>query len=197
MSRTRLLTLLLAGSLGLNVALAGVMTYRTFNPPDDLVRKRLEEWRAERASRGPSRWDEYHRRREEEPPRKSEADTTRRRGFDWPDRAQVRQLAELRKETEEDIQPLRERARTIHDRIFTELLREEPDPALLDSLAGQNSRIQHRIQRRLLHMILEDREILTPEQYEWSLKYLVPGALGSKGVRGPGSRSPRPPGPGR
>lgn len=197
MKRTRLLTLLLAASVGLNVALAAILVFRTVNPPDELIRQRLEEWRAERASRGPSRWDEEHRSREPDRPRESRADTSRHREFDWPDRDQIRQLVELREATEEDIQPLREQARTLHDRMITELLKEQPDSTVLDSLAGRNSRIQHKIQGRLLRMIMAEREILTPEQYEWAVKYLVPGTMGSQGVRGPGSRNQRPPGQGR
>jgi hypothetical protein len=185
MNGKRLATFVLAGSLGLNLALGGILIYGSLSSDS----RRGD--RQSRDSRGRSYWQDRHRSTPDslrEAPRFS--------------REQIDQLRGMRRAMEEETAPLREEVRDIQSLIRNELRTEEPRLAYLDSLASESMKRQSAIQSRALRLILEEREILGPEHYERFLRYMVPGGSYGRGdsrSRGPerGSDNRRPPDPGR
>jgi hypothetical protein len=185
MNGKRFATAMLAGSLGLNIALGGILIYGSIKPDS-----RRGDWPG-RDSRGRSYWPDRHRSTPDslrEAPRFS--------------REQIDQLRAMRRAMEEDTAPLREQVRDIQSLIRNELRADDPSLAYLDSLSAESTKLQSAIQSRALRLILEEREILGPEHYERFLRYMVPGGSYGRGdsrsrgsERSSGNR--RPPDPGR
>jgi hypothetical protein len=155
-------TLLLAGSLGLNLALAGVLVWQATQGVDGDRR----DW--ERDRRGGSSWESGSRRG-------AGVDSTWREQM--PTREQLGQVRDLRREMEREIQPVRNEIRGLQRMLTRELVEEEPSQARLDSIMTEISTRQRILQRRSIELIRAEREIWTPEQYRWVLRFMVPGAV--------------------
>lgn len=164
MNGRRVGNLVLAASLGLNLALAGVLVYneffRTPTVPTMYGRGSMSD-RGQEPGQGTRDW-----RRDD--------------NWDFPrlDREQLNQMRRMREGMQEEIGPLWEQVRGNQALIQIELLAERPDTSRLDSLSVVNARLQERIQLRTLRLILEEREVLTREQYEHFLRWMVPGSFG-------------------
>jgi len=157
--RKNLVTLLLAASLGLNVTLAVVL----LTQPDP--RERFHRMMEERFSSG----GDYGR-------------------ADWRSRTEalpdsIRQVMELRRVQIDSMQVLRREALATLDPLkheiglkrrllWTELMESEPSQARLDSLTGAIMREQYRIQKKIIELLLMEREVLTPEQYRIFLRLM-------------------------
>jgi Spy/CpxP family protein refolding chaperone len=169
--------LVLAASLGLNLALAGVLIYneffRTPTVPTMYGRGSMSG-RGQEPGSGTRDW-----RRDDD------------RDFPRLDREQLNQMRRMREGMQEEIGPLWEQIRSNQALLQAELLAERPDRAQLDSLSVVNARLQERIQLRTLRLILEEREVLTREQYEHFLRWMVPGSFGRPENAYQGSRSRR------
>ncbi len=163
--KKNLVTLILAASLGLNVTL-GIIMLTQENPRDHF--RRIAE---ERGWRG----DDY-RRADLENRREATPDSLRQFRHFEPD--QLEALRDLRREMFTEIEPAREEINTLQRLISEELRSSEPNIARLDSMTSRIMRYQNQIQQRTLRLILAEREILTPEQYQAFLRYMVPGQLG-------------------
>jgi len=164
--RKNLVTLILAASLGLNVTL-GIVLLTQPDPRERFHQQMMQE--------GSWRGDDY-RRADLENRRDATPDSLRQfRRFE-PD--QLEALRELRREMFTEIEPAREEINTLQRLISEELLSSEPDIARLDSMTSRIMRHQNQIQQRTLRLILAEREILTPEQYQAFIRYMVPGQLG-------------------
>lgn len=185
MNGKRLAILVLAGSLGLNVAIGGILIYGS------LTSDSRRGDRQYRDSMGRSSREDRHRSTPDslrEAPRFS--------------REQINQLRGMRRAMEEETASLREEVGNMQSLIRDELRNPEPDLAYLDSLVTESIKLQSAIQSRALRLILEEREILGPEHYERFLRYMIPGGQYGRGDsrsrgsdRGSGNR--RPPDPGR
>jgi len=165
----RLGTLLLAGSLGLNVALGGVLIYQIATREKVYTRGERGEWRGRPDQRGRDEWQSDYRAR---------SDTTRR--FPRLERDQIRRLTEMRHNLGEVIRPLRTEINTLQALMREELVNPQPDLARLDSMAVETARLQSQIQQHSLRLILEEREILTAEQYQAIVRMMLPGQYGSR-----------------
>ncbi len=174
-------SIILAASLGLNLALGGILVYQNVRAEKSFER-RLEQWRRSRDGR-PREWQSRSR---------SEGDTTSR--FPHLEREQIERIRALRHGMEEDIQPWRREINHLQELIRTELQKAEPSTARLDSLADRTAELQGLIQKRLLRLMLVEREIFTPEQLRFFLRFMVPGerdyGSGYRREGGPGG-SPR------
>ena len=163
MNGRRLGGLVLAGSLGLNLALAGILIYTQVIRPPVSTRYysgRSYSGRGSGMGQGPAGQ-----------PSGRESERT----YPRLDREQVENLRAMREKMEEEIAPLWERVRTNQTLIQQELLAERPDLARLDSLSIENTGLQQKIQLRTLRLILEERVVLTKEQYEHFLRWMLPG----------------------
>jgi hypothetical protein len=161
--RNRLKSLILPASLGLNLALAGVFAYQAIVSDQGERGRRSSDW-----NRGRSSWTDDRDRR-------SMPDSLRT--VPRMDREQIERLRNMRTEMMEETQPMRDRVRELQSLMRTELREESPSLAYLDSLTTESMQLQRSIQMRSLRLILEEREILTPEQYRLFLRYMVPGNL--------------------
>ena len=177
MNGRRVGNLVLAASLGLNLALAGVLVYNEFiRTPTvpSMYGRGMYSGRGQEPGTGTRDWrrDDQH---------------------DFPrlDREQLEALRRMREEMQTEIGPLWEQIRGNQALIQTELLAEQPVTARLDSLSVANARLQERIQLRTLKLILEEREVLTREQYERFLRWMVPGSFGRPEMPYQGGRSRR------
>ena len=164
MNGRRLGTLVLAGSLGLNVALGGVLIYQAVSRSRESTRYESERGR-EYSDRGRrSDWQSRYRAESDS------AGTFPRLNGD-----QIRNLREMRRETEEAIHPMREEINTLQALMREELDRPQPDISRLDSMVVETSRLQNSIQRHYLRLILKEREVLSPEQYRSFTRMMMPG----------------------
>jgi hypothetical protein len=164
MNGKRLGTLLLAGSLGLNVALGAVIISQVVAGRREISRSDWDRSRRGREQRGRSDWQSRFR---------AESDTTR--SFPRLEREQINQLREMRRQYEELITPLREEINTLQSSIREELDSEEPDFELLDGIAEQIAGLQASIQKHSFRLIAREREILTPEQFRAFTRMMMPG----------------------
>jgi len=162
--RARLRSLILPASLGLNLALVGVLGYQIFVGDRGGGDRQGSDWDRRRSS-----WSDERGRR-------SMPDSLRR-APDF-DREQIRRLTQMRSEMMEETRPMREHVRELQSLMRSELREEEPRQAYLDSLITESAQLQRAIQMRSLRLILEEREVLTPEQYRWFLRFMMPGDLG-------------------
>ena len=89
----------------------------------------------------------------------------------------------------EETAPTRRRVGQLQALMRTELRRAEPNPAYLDSLTIEIGQLQRLVQSRSLRLILDEREVLTPEQYERFLRWMVPGTFGPGDARSRGMKS--------
>lgn len=169
MSGKRLGTLLLASSLGLNVALGGVLIYQIATREEAYTRGEREEWRGRSDRRGRDEWQSDFRAR---------SDTIR--PFPRLEREQIRRLREMRLNLGEVIRPLHIEINTLQTLMREELVNPQPDLARLDSMAVETSRLQSQIQQHTLRLILEEREVLTAEQYQAVVRMMLPGQYGSR-----------------
>jgi hypothetical protein len=160
-------SIILAASLGLNLALGGLLIYQGVSA-EKAFERRLHEWRANRDSR----W-------REQPSRSGTApDSTRhptRPDFPRLEEDQIDQLRAMRRAFEADTDSLKREVGRNQRLIRSELSETEPSMARIDSLTNRNARLQHRIQRRIIVLMLREKEILTPEQFEFFLRYMIPG----------------------
>lgn len=170
----RTFTMILAASLGLNVGLAGVLAYRSIN--ENSFRRQAREEMVQRRTQ----WSNRERTR---------ADSLR--GFPRLEREQINALGEMRRTAEEDIQPMRRQVQALHDAIQQELLRASPGEARLDSLAETTARLQKQIQVRLIRLMVEERAILSEDQYQWIVGRMVPGSEVGRTDRSRGGRDDR------
>ncbi len=159
--RGRLKSLILPASLGLNLALAAVFVYQVIVSDQGERGRRGSDW-----DRGRSSWTDDRDRR-------SLPDSVRT--VPHFDREQIQQLRNMRREMMVETEPLRDRIRALQSHMRTELRKESPNHTYLDSLISESAELQRAIQMRSLRLILKEREILTPEQYRWFLRYAVPG----------------------
>ena len=169
MNGKRLGTLLLAGSLGLNVALGGVLIYQIATREKTYTRGERGEWRGRSDRRDRDEWQSHYRAR---------SDTTR--PFPRLERDQILRLREMRNNLVEVIRPLRAEINTLQALMREELVKPQPDPARLDSMAVETARLQSQIQQHSLRLILEEREVLTAEQYQAVVRMMLPGQFGSR-----------------
>jgi len=167
-------TLVLAASLGLNLALAGVLIYNEFLRPP--------RFPSSMSGRGPGS-ETWSR------------DSRRDSGGDFPrlEREQIEKLRAMREAMEEETRPLWMQVRGNQALIQKELLGKQPNLARLDSLWVANARLQESIQLRTLRLILEEREVLTREQYEFVLRWMVPASFGRMETPFQGGRNRRDP----
>jgi hypothetical protein len=163
--RRNLVTLFLAASLGLNVTL-GIILLTGENP-----QHRFPRYEQERGWRG-----DYYRRADLENRREATPDSLRQ--FRHLEPEQLEALRSLRQDMFTEIEPARTEINSLQRMIREELRSAEPDIARLDSMTARIMRQQNRIQQRTLRLILAEREILSPEQYQAFLRYMVPGQLG-------------------
>lgn len=175
MNGRRFGTLILAGSLGLNIALGGLLIYQVFSAEEAHGDRRTSE--QDRARFPWSR--EGHRR--------SLPDSIRK--VPRLEKEQIRRLSAMREAMWEETAPARRQIGQLQALIRMELRGAEPNPAYLDSLTGEIGRLQRLIQSRSLRLILDEREILTPEQYERFLRWMVPGTFGPADARSRGMKS--------
>ncbi|MFC1545102.1 Spy/CpxP family protein refolding chaperone [Gemmatimonadota bacterium] len=164
--RRNLATLILAASVGLNVTLAVILLSQP--DPHERMRRYYQE--------GSWRGDDFRR-----------ADIDQRRGA-MPDSMrqnvpsfepeQLEAMRALRRTMFTEIEPARQEINTLQRLIREELRNDEPDTARIDSMTTRIMRQQNQIQQRTLRLILAERDILTPEQYQMFLRYMVPGQLG-------------------
>ncbi len=167
MNGKRLGTLLLAGSLGLNVALGAVIVSRAVTRSRESARFELDRSRRAGDQRGRYNWQSRYR---------TESDTAR--SFPRLEREQIDQLRDMRREMEEVITPLRDQIQSHQASIREELARPEPDFDLLDDITGEIAQLQAAIQQHSLRLILREREILTPEQFRSFIRMMMPGQYG-------------------
>ena len=164
--KKNLISLILAASIGLNVTLAVILLAQP--DPHERMRRYYQE--------GSWRGDDFRR-----------ADMDQRRGA-MPDSLrqnvppfepeQLEAMRELRRAMFTEIEPAREEINTLQRLIREELRNDEPAITRLDSMTARIMRQQNQIQQRTLRLILAERDILTPEQYQTFLRYMVPGQLG-------------------
>jgi hypothetical protein len=158
MLRRRTVAIVLALSLGVNIGLGGIMLYRSAR--ESLVRREARQ--------------DFERRRADWSNReRAHADSTR--PFPQLEREQVRTLIQMRREAENDIEPLRQEVQRIHSALQEELLAEPTSQGRLDSLIALTADYQERIQARLIQMIQDEEAVLSPEQYAWIVRRMVPG----------------------
>ncbi len=165
MNGRRLGGLVLAGSLGLNLALAGILVYsQVVRPP--ATTSRSYSGRSSYGGRGSGTGQ-----------RLGGQPSGRDAEQDYPriDPAQMERMRGMREKMQEEIAPLWERVHTNQTLIQKELLAEKPELARLDSLSIENAGLQQKIQLRTLRLILEEREVLTKDQYEHFLRWMLPG----------------------
>ena len=179
----RFATLFLAASLGLNIALGGILIFqgaRKEEPEQNRSRRDYQgrDWRR-------SDWDS-----------RSRAMPDSLRPYTRLEPEQLERMRELRRAMFEDIGPLGEEIRTLQELIRQELRKPEPDITRLDSITTRTADLQNQIQQRSIRLILEEREILTPEQYRALTRFMVPGFMpydpgGGRYERGRGRESGR------
>ena len=187
--------MLLAGSLGLNVALGGVLIHRETLQEQERQLERTD-WQARRSS-------------SQSPLQRGRRDTLglyhSQGEFLLSDlsRDQVHQLRGMRHKAEEEIEDYRRTIGQIQSQIRSELEQEKPNTDYIDSLTVTSSRMQRNIQQRLVRLMIEERSILTPEQYQGLLRRMAPGMFGGfeygRGggpAQGGGRELRRPPGGG-
>jgi hypothetical protein len=160
----RLGGLVLAGSLGLNLALAGILVYSQVIRPAPSP-SRTYPGRMYSSGRGPGSG-----------PGQGNQPSGRDSERNYPriDPQQVARMRGMRETMQEEISPLWERVHSNQILIQEELLAEKPDLVRLDSLSIENTGLQQQIQLRTLRLILEERDILTKEQYEHFLRWMLP-----------------------
>lgn|GEM_PF-3560085 len=169
MNGKRLGTLLLAGSLGLNVALGGILLYQAVAGGKETSRLESDQWRRRADWRERPEWQSRFR---------SMPDST-----SPPPRlqySQINRLREMRRDLEEVISPLRTEINALQALTREELGKPQPDIARLDSTAAEIARLQSHVQQHLLRLILREREILTPEQYQSFMRMMMPGQFGPR-----------------
>jgi hypothetical protein len=166
----RLGGLVLAGSLGLNLALAGILVYSQVIRPSGPA-SRTYPGRSSYGGRGQGMGQGPD---SQQPGRESE------RNYPRIDRQQVERMQAMREKMQEEISPLWERVHSNQTLIQKELLADTPNLVRLDSLAIENTGLQQKIQLRTLRLILEERNILTKEQYEHFLRWMLPGPVSGR-----------------
>jgi hypothetical protein len=166
----RLGGLVLAGSLGLNLALAGILVYSQVIRPAPSS-SRTYPGRTYSGGRGQGMGQGQGN---QPSGRASE------RNYPRIDPQQVVRMRGMREKMQEEISPLWERVHSNQILIQEELLAESPDLARLDSLSIENTGLQQKIQLRTLRLILEERNILTTEQYEHFLRWMLPGPVSGR-----------------
>jgi len=165
MSGRRLGGLVLAGSLGLNLALAGILVYSQVIRPSGPASRTYPG----RSSYGGRSQGMGQGQVGQQPSRDTE------RNYPSINPQQAESLRVMREKMQEEISPLWERVHTNQTLIQKELLAETIDLVRLDSLSVENTGLQQKIQLRTLRLILEEREVLTKEQYEHFLRWMLPG----------------------
>lgn len=167
MNGKRLGTMLLAASLGLNVALGAILITQAITRSRQASQYDYNRYRRGGEERGRSAWQSRYR---------SESDTTR--SFPRLDRDQIESLRTMRREMEEVITPLREKIHALQAAMREELEKPEPDLEILDGMTGETARLQAEIQQQSLRLILKERQILSPEQYRNFMRMMMPGQYG-------------------
>ena len=167
MNGKRLGTLLLAGSLGLNVALGAVLITQAIASGRNTSRFDYNRYRRGGEERGRSEWQSRFR---------SESDTTR--SFPRLERDQIESLRTMRREMEEVITPLREEIHALQATMREELVKPEPDLEILNGMTEDTARLQKTIQQQSIRLMLKEREILSPEQYRSFMRMMMPGQYG-------------------
>ena len=90
---------------------------------------------------------------------------------------QTRQIRELRRAMEAEIQPIRDEVREMQGRLRDELELAEPNLARVDSIMAEIWTHQRALQRRSIDLMLEEREVLTPQQFRFFLRWMVPDVM--------------------
>lgn len=168
----RFITLLIAGSLGLNVTLAVILLTQnadrssTFTRSDRRPQSRQSsDWRSRTGSFPDSL-----------------------RQFPRLERDQIERLGELRRGLGEKISPYFEEIHQLQEMMREELRSNNPELARLDSMSTGIARLQNQIQQHTFRLILQEREILTPEQYRMLTRFMMPGWSGQLFDTGRGGR---------
>ncbi|MFC1628764.1 hypothetical protein ACFL3H_06580 [Gemmatimonadota bacterium] len=185
--RKNLSTLILAASLGLNVTLMVI-----------LLSQDTLQGRSWRDGSGRSIRSDDYRRPDWNTRMSSIPDSLR--SFPRFEPAQTESLRTLRRAMYTEIEPISEEINTLQGLIQEELRGPEPAITRLDSMTSRIMRLQNQIQQRTLRLILREREILTPEQYQGFIRFMVPNQSGQMFDRGRGDRGTtdsREPGQGR
>ena len=167
MNGKRLGTMLLAASLGLNVALGAVLITQAVTRSTQASRYEYSRYRRGGEERGRSEWQSRYR---------SESDTSR--SFLRLERHQIESLRTMRREMEEVITPLRAEIHALQAAMREEMEKPEPNLEILDEMAEETAGLQAEIQQQSLRLMLDEREILTPEQYRGFMRMMMPGQYG-------------------
>jgi len=167
MNGKRLGTMLLAASLGLNAALGAVLITQAITRSRQISRYEYSRNRRGGEEGGRSEWQSRYR---------SESDTSR--SFPRLERHQIESLRTMRREMEEVITPLREEIQALQAAMREEMEKPEPDLEVLDEMAEETARLQAEIQQQSLRLMLNEREILSPEQYRGFMRMMMPGQYG-------------------
>lgn len=165
--KKNLTTLILAASFGLNVTLAIILISQSAS-------RDRSAWHVPGPGMG-MRGEDF--RRPDWGTRMS-AMPDSLRSFPRFEQEQLESLRELRRAMFTEIEPIREEINTLQGLIQEELKGPEPTITHLDSMTARIMRLQNRIQQRTLRLILREREILTPEQYQVVIRFMVPGYMG-------------------
>lgn len=174
--KKNLTTLILAASFGLNVTLAIILISQGASQDRSM-------WHVPGQGMG-MRGEDF--RRPDWGTRMSAMPDSLRPYYRFDDE-QIDALRRLREEMVTRLEPLRTEIGLQQRRIWRELQGPEPNIALLDSLTSEIMRDQYRIQQSIMHLILEEREILTPEQYQMFLRLMLSGQF-DYGMGGRGDR---------
>ncbi len=175
--RKNLTTLILAASLGLNVTFVVLFISQGSSPAQ------FHRFSSERDMRGAD-----YRRPDWEARMSAMPDSFRSRSFPRLEKEQVDSLRNLRHEMFTEIEPFTKEIATLQELIQEELRAPESNLTRLDSLTSRTMRLQYSIQQRTLRLILTEREILTPEQYQWFVRLMVPVQIDQMFDRGRGGR---------
>ncbi len=174
--KKNLTTLILAASFGLNVTLAIILISQGASQDRSM-------WHVPGQGMG-MRGEDF--RRPDWGTRMSAMPDSLRPYYRFDDE-QIDALRTLREEMVTRLEPLRTEIGLQQRQIWRELQGPEPNIALLDSLTSEIMRDQYRIQQSIMHLILEEREILSPEQYQMFLRLMLSGQF-DYGMGGRGDR---------
>ncbi len=84
----------------------------------------------------------------------------------------------MRREMEEVITPLRDEIHALQAAMREELDKPEPDLEILDGMTEETASLQAEIQQQSLRLMLNERQILSPEQYRSFMRMMMPGQYG-------------------
>jgi hypothetical protein len=157
-------TMLLAASLGLNLALGAILVYQSVQSGQQEYnrfqrggdRRSGPPWGGDRRSSVPDSIRQMTRLSEE----------------------QVRSIRQLRNAMETEIEPIRDEIRRLQGSLRNELELSDPNPARVDSFMTEIWSRQRVLQKRSIDLILEERDVLTPQQFRSFLRSMLPGVMG-------------------